>query len=75
MRRCDREEIDPPWPRLAEDCFCDERDEGFHLYAPDPLVRRAWGVATRRSIGFTARPWPIVAERVAAHLRDYVTLP
>ena len=71
MRRCDREQLDPPWPRLRDT----ETDGHFRLYAADPLQRRAFGVDTRSSAGFTARPWPIVAERVAAHLRDYVTLP
>ena len=73
MRRCDREEIDPPWPRLPSDGWDALRD--LHEIVSDPLLRRACGIDTRARIGFTARPWPIVAERVTEHLRDSVTLP
>lgn len=73
MRRCDREEIDPPWPRE----FVITRDPTEHhaMYSDDPLLRRAWGLVQRRATGLAIPQWPIVGDRVTEHLRDYVDLP
>ncbi len=72
MRRCDREEIDPPWPR---EFTTHDPDSHIAMYSDDPLLRRAWGLLQRRATGLPIAPWPIVGERVREHLSEWVALP